>query len=474
MEDLVRYTIECASEKGVEYAEARLHVDSASAFTLTDGVPNPVQLSRERGMGVRILVDGAMGFATTNDLSKSSLDSTVEIAYRTAKASRKLIAKPIRLSEQKAEQANWETEARKPLTEVATEEKFRVLEEIEKNLQPDIVKATIPSRTLAIGDDITERYFANTEGARIHGKASRVDLLYLLTVYDPTRGIIQRIGQCGQTGGWEQLEQWDPPRLVSDEAKILGKMLREGKQAPRKELDLVLGPEVTGIICHESCGHPQEADRILGREAAQAGESYLKPEMIDYRVGTEAVNVADDPTIPNSNGFYLYDEEGVKATRRILIKEGVIKEFLHNRETGAELGVGSNGAARAVAYDREPMIRMANTFMLPGSYTDEELIEDVKEGVFIKTFMEWNIDDRRYNQRYVGLEAYLIEKGEATTPVRSPILEITTPGLYGSVDAVGKEIEFEAATCGKGEPSQGAPVWHGGPSIRLRKVRLGG
>jgi TldD protein len=88
--------------------------------------------------------------------------------------------------------------------------------------------------------------------------------------------------------------------------------------------------------------------------------------------------------------------------------------------------------------------------------------------------MEWNIDDRRYNQRYVGLEAYMIENGEVTTPVRNPILEITTPGLYGSVDAVGKEVEFEASTCGKGEPSQGAPVWHGGPSIRLRKVRLGG
>ena len=473
MEDLARYAIESASAKGANYAEARLHVDSGSAFTLTNGVPEPVQLAKERGIAVRILVDGAIGFATTNDLSKPSIENTVEIAYGTAKASRRLIAKPIRLSEQKAEQADWRTEARKPLLDVTTEEKFNVLEEIEKSLQPDIVKVAVPGRTLIVGDDITERYFANTEGARVHGKASRVNLLYLLTVYDPTKGTIQRIGQHGQTGGWEQLEQWDPSRRVSDEAKILGKMLREGRQAPRKELDVVLGPEVTGIVCHESCGHPQEADRILGREAAQAGESYLKPDMIGYQVGSEAVNVADDPTIPNSNGFYLYDEEGVKTGRRILIKEGIINDFLHNRETGAELGVASNGAARAVAYDREPMIRMANTFMLPGSYAHEELFEDIKEGVFIKTFMEWNIDDRRYNQRYVGLEAYTIENGEVTTPTRNPILEITTPGLYRSVDAVGKEVEFQAATCGKGEPSQGAPVWHGGPSIRLRKIRLG-
>ena len=212
----------------------------------------------------------------------------------------------------------------------------------------------------------------------------------------------------------------------------------------------------------------------LGREAAQAGESYVKPDMIGHRIGTGAVTVVDDPTVPNSYGFYEYDEEGVRAGRRTLIKNGIIAGFLQNRETAAELGVSSNGAARAVSYDREPIIRMANTFMLPGDYNDEELIEDVSKGVFIKTFMEWNIDDRRYNQRYVGLEAYLIENGQITSSVRNPILEITTPGLYSSVDAVGKTVEYEAATCGKGEPEQGAPVWHGGPPIRLRKVRLGG
>lgn len=474
MEDLVRRTVESASAKGVEYAEARLHIDTGSATTLSNGVPEPVQLAREKGIAVRLLVGGAMGFASTNDLSRASLDDAVETAYRTAKASKRLVAKPIRLSKDKAEQAHWETEARRSLLDVTTEEKFGVLDEIEKSLQPRVVGVTLSSRTLVLADDISERYFANTEGTRIHGTACRISLLYVLTAYEPAKGTIQRIGQHGQTGGWEQLEKWNAPGLVSEEAATLGKMLREGKQARGGEMDLILGPEVTGIVCHESCGHPQEADRILGREAAQAGESYLKPDMIGYRVGSQAVTVVDDPTVPNSYGFYTYDEEGVKASRRTLIKDGAINDFLHNRETGAELGVISNGAARAVSYDREPIIRMANTFMLPGSYTDEQLFEDVRHGIFIKTFMEWNIDDRRHNQRYVGLEAYRIQNGEITSPVRNPVLEITTPGLYSSIDAVGKEMQFEAAICGKGEPSQGAPVWHGGPAVRLRKIRLGG
>jgi TldD protein len=474
MEDLIQRAVEAASAKGVQYAEARLHIDSGSGVTLTNGKPEPVQLAKAKGIAVRVLVDGALGFACTNDLSRESLDETVEIAYRTAKASKRLVTNPVRLSKEKAEQANWETKARKPLLDVTIEKKLAVLEEIEKNLSPSVVKVDLPSRTLVLMDDITDRYFADTEGSKIHGVASRIGLLFVFTASEPGKGIIQRIGQKGETGGWERLEEWDLPKYVAEEAKSLGKILREAKQAPRGELDLVLGSEVTGIACHESCGHPQEADRILGREAAQAGESYLKPDMIGHRIGTEAVTVVDDPTVPNSYGFYEYDEEGVRAGRRTLIKNGVIAGFLQNRETAAELGVSSNGAARAVSYDREPIIRMANTFMLPGEYEEEELIEDVSKGVFIKTFMEWNIDDRRYNQRYVGLEAYLIENGQVTSAVRNPILEITTPGFYGSVDAVGKIVEYEAATCGKGEPEQGAPVWHGGPPIRLRKVRLGG
>jgi TldD protein len=474
MEDLIQRAVEAASAKGVQYAEARLHIDSGSGVTLTNGKPEPVQLAKAKGIAVRVLVDGALGFASTNDLSRESLDETVEIAYRTAKASKRLVTNPIRLSKEKAEQANWETKARKPLLDVTIEKKLAVLEEIEKNLSPSVVKVDLPSRTLVLMDDITDRYFADTEGSKIHGVASRIGLLFVFTASEPGKGIIQRIGQKGETGGWERLEAWDLPKHVAEEAKILGKILREAKQAPRGELDLVLGSEVTGIACHESCGHPQEADRILGREAAQAGESYLKPDMIGHRIGTEVVTVVDDPTIPNSYGFYEYDEEGVRASRRTLIKNGVIAGFLQNRETAAELGVSSNGAARAVSYDREPIIRMANTFMLPGDYTDDELVEDVNKGVYINTFMEWNIDDRRYNQRYVGLEAYLIENGRITSAVKNPILEITTPGFYGSVDAVGKRVEYEAATCGKGEPEQGAPVWHGGPPIRLRKVRLGG
>jgi TldD protein len=212
----------------------------------------------------------------------------------------------------------------------------------------------------------------------------------------------------------------------------------------------------------------------MGREAAQAGESYLSVSSLGMEVGSQVVNVVDDPTMPRSFGFYLYDEECVKARKRYLIKEGRINEFLQNRETAAATGTSSNAAARATSYDREPIVRMANTYMEPGDHSFEELISDIRRGVFVKNFTEWNIDDRRFNQKYVGHEAYMIEDGELGLPVRNPAIEMTTVGFFKAIDAVGNDLLYWAATCGKGDPMQGAPVWACGPTVRLRGIKLGG
>jgi TldD protein len=116
---------------------------------------------------------------------------------------------------------------------------------------------------------------------------------------------------------------------------------------------------------------------------------------------------------------------------------------------------------------------MSNTYFQPGDHSFEELLEDVKLGVFMKSYMEWNIDDMRWNMRFVGLEAYLIKDGELDIPIRNPVLEVTTKGFYSRVEAVGRELRFYPGTCGKGEPAQGVPVWFGGPDLRLTKIRLG-
>jgi TldD protein len=473
LEDLATFSVEYARSLGASYAEARIQRETGNTVILKNGNPEFSAFGDQLGVGIRVLANGALGFAATNRLEKSNLRRVVESALKMARASSTLVKKRIRMSEARAFRDRYEVRAKKDAESVSVEDKLRLLLEADKALVKD-GRGALPARLLQLGDGVTEKTYVNSDGASIISIVPRVSIFYALTAITKGSGTAQRVSQLGESKGWEAVEGWDLPGHLSREGSILVDILEKARKPPEGEVDLVLGSEVVGIICHESCGHPCEADRILGREAAQAGESFVKQDMLGTKIGSDSVTIVDDPTLPNSYGFYLYDEEGIKARRRELIKNGIFANFLHNRETAAEMGTESNGSARSAAYNREPIVRMANTYMQPGDYRFEELLEGIKRGVYIKTFMEWNIDDKRFNQRYVGLEAYRVRNGELGELVRNPVLEITTPGLFHSVDAVSKNVGYSAASCGKGDPMQGIPVYTGGGEVRLRKVRLGG
>ncbi len=278
--------------------------------------------------------------------------------------------------------------------------------------------------------------------------------------------------EWGASGGWEKKDDWNLLEVLPDEVVMLKNQIEKGKRVGPGKYDLVCGPEVVGIASHESCGHPMEADRILGREMSQAGRSFVSPDMVGQKVGSEYATVIDDPTVPGTYGYYAYDQEGVKARPRYLYKKGLINEFLQNRETASRFGIQSNGSSRCETYLREPIVRMANTFVAPGDFQEDELIGSIKQGVLMRSFTEWNIDDKRYNQKYVSREAYFIKDGELAGPARKCTLEITTPGFWGAIDAVSRKVELSSGECGKGDPMQGMAVTNGGPMIRLREVSL--
>ena len=123
-------------------------------------------------------------------------------------------------------------------------------------------------------------------------------------------------------------------------------------------------------------------------------------------------------------------------------------------------------------YDVEPMLRMSNTYVESGNSSEEEIIEETKKGIYMKSYMQWNIDDKRFHQRYTGSEAYLIENGKLTKPVFAPVMEVTTPTLWSSIDMIGKKVEMYAGNCGKGQPMQGIPVYFGGPMMRLKNITI--
>jgi TldD protein len=467
-EEIVDFALECARSKKIEYAEVRAHNQVQDGLMLRDGVVEAVVSAVDSGFCVRIIADGGMGFASTNKWTREEAKDVAGMAFKYANSANR--KEKLVFAEEKGVKTKWVVDQKKKMENVSLEERISALVEVDRALASSKVK--IAATTSSCSTSLITKYFVNSEGSRISSYVPRIGAYVFITVAEQGK-TEQAYEQFGYSGGWEAFSKWKIPEKMVNDAKVLKSVITEAKTVKPGNMDLVCGSEVTGIAAHESCGHPMEADRILGREMSQAGRSFIYKGgqyWIGTRIGSKAVTVVDDPTVENSYGYYKYDDEGVKARRRFLYKEGVINEFLHNRESAAKLDTSSNGSSRSVNYDREAIVRMANTFVLPGEFTEEELIEDVNHGVYMKSFTEWNIDDKRFNQRYVGREAYLIENGELKHPVSRPVIETTTLKFWTAVDAVSRKVEFDAATCGKGDPEQGIPVYTGGPCIRLRRV----
>jgi TldD protein len=461
-------------ELGAQYVEARFQDDYRVSVSTRNDKVLAVTSSRRSGVGIRVLVNGSLGFASTNSTTLSDILEVIELAVSQAKATSKLRKKPIEFSDEKLGDGKYSVDEKRSLLGLNVEEMIKLAMEIYRAAKSSVKEAKLPFFLTDIRLHIQEKLVVTSDGARVESRVPRLYITSSLTIMHPQKGTLQRSIEFGGSGGAELVEKWNPVKTISEEQARLEKVLLRGVAPPSEKVPVVLGPEVVGLIAHESAGHPLEADRILGREAAQAGESYVKPEYIgSFRVGNRYATVIDDPTIPNSYGFFLYDDEGVKARPRFLYKEGLINEPLHNRHTARIFNTKSNGAARSMDYASEPIVRMSNTYIAPGDMDFDELIEDIDLGVYVKSYMEWNIDDVRWNQRYVGLEAYTIRKGELDEPVRNPVLEFTTGWFYSSILGVDKNLEFYPGTCGKGEPSQGVPVWFGGPNVKLSRMKIG-
>ncbi len=469
--DLASFSVGEAGRLGASYAEARMHGSVGSGFMLKNGEPQPSVMGDSFGMGIRVIFRGALAFGATNTLERSAVKALTEQTMRMAKGSAGLVKKKVRLEDEPAVHAKVVAPEKEKIEGADAAWLKSLLMEIDRRIQAG-KGPKIPNRMLMASSDLDEKYYVNSDGSEVQSRIPRVFFFGILTAIENGE-VAQRMIQQAETGGLEVVERLRLVSKVEREARTLRRVLGQAKKLQPGIMDVILSPELSGIAAHESVGHPQEADRVLGREGAQAGESYLKKDSIGFKVGSPEANISDDPTLIHSNGYSPIDDEGVRATKRRMIVGGRVTEFLQNRSSAAELHARDNGAARSADFNREPIIRMSNTFVEPGDYATEELVKEVRNGIYFTSFTEWNIDDKRLNQRYVGLEAYRITQGELGEMVKAPVLEITTPALWGSVKGRSKRLEFEAAVCGKGDPMQGIPVWTGGPDTLLSKVRIG-
>jgi len=462
LEDLAEFVVDYASKLRATYVDVRVEEHYDETIEVMNGVPEKHIVIRKKGAGIRVLAEGAWGFQSTTNLTRESLKRATEIAFKVAKASAKHVKEPVELAPIKIVKDHVKVKIKKDIEDIDAEKKLDQCIEWDKSMKiSDEVKRTSTSFSCVK----VNKLFASSEGALI--KFENQVLWVFFSSFAKRGDLIQSYERAeGGSGGLEVLEG----TKVNEIAQMVGKKsveLLDAEAAPKMEKTYaVMDPDYVALLVHEIVGHPSEADRILEREAAWAGTTWWKG-LEGQKIGSDLFTVYDDPTVEGTLGFYLYDDEGTPARRKVLIENGVLKERMHSRETAAIFGVEPNAGMRAITYEFIPLIRMSNTFIAKGDWKRGEIIEETKRGVYVIGMKQPSIDDKRYNWTISAQEGYLIENGELTKHLRDIALMAIAPEFFKSVDAVGNDLEIRSVPgCGKGTPMQGLYVGNGGPTIR--------
>jgi len=468
-EDLAHFAIDHAAQLGAEYADARLESHYNELATVANGKVERAVINQKKGIGIRILVKGAWGFQSTTNLTKAGVKEAVNIAFKIAKASSRHVSKPVKLAPAKAYQDSYATEVKVDLEDIAFEDKLKQFLQWEKELHTskNVIRGLIRYTGIKIA-----KLFMNSQGANIKFENT---LTWAILKADAKRGALtQYYAQTiGHSGGYEIFDQKAMDKVAVETGRKAVSLLKAKAAKMEKDATVILEPNYVALLVHEIVGHPSEADRVLGREAAWAGTTWWAGK-IGEKIGSKYCTVYDDPTIPKTFGFYRYDDEGVKAERKTLIEKGVLKGHMQSRETAAEFGVKPNASMRAITFEYIPLIRMSNTFFADGDWSYEEMLEETKHGYLVIRMRHPSIDDQRYNWTISAQEGYEIKNGELTTHLRDVQLTSTAPKFFKSIDAASKKGEiYPLPGCGKGDPLQGLYVGNGGPYIRGVATVLG-
>ncbi|MEM2281425.1 MAG: TldD/PmbA family protein [Candidatus Bathyarchaeia archaeon] len=459
LKDALSKVVEMAVQKfGAEYAEARAQKLFKTMLTVKEEKVEAAREGIEKGVALRVLVNGAWGFASVGSFDVDMLVEAVAQACKMAKAAGLKLKSPIRLVESKTIEDCVLVKPKKNPAEISIEDKIKTTLAMAKTVLgfDNRVKGCRVDYLDLVGTSL----FLNSEGTCIEQDKLYVWSRILATAREKDVYTFSR-EEVGSTAGYEVFDV-ETPEVVGERVAKRAVDQLKAKTPRGGTFPAVLGPNVVGVFVHEAFGHLAEADLTL------SGSVLMNK--LGKRVASEVVTIYDDGTIEGAFGSFRYDDEGVPAQRTLLVKDGVVVGLMHSRETAHKFNMQPTGNARAEDFRVEPIIRMRNTFMAPRDYTFEELIEDVKFGYYFKSFRggQANLD----GTFQVGIqEGYGIVKGEIGSPVRNASISGNTLETLHKVDAVGKDFELWPGRCGKG---QTAFVCDGGPHIRVWEVLVGG
>ncbi len=478
MKDYLDRALNQAQLHGVQYADVRLVQNLTEMLVVKDGRVDTINFAESIGIGVRTLVDGAWGFASSHDLSMPEIDRIAALAINIARSSGTVRGDEVDLGPRVTSQGTYRTPVEIDPFSLSTGEKLDALFSTDKEMsRVEGVRVRRGNLTFIKED----KWFANTEGAfteqSIYEAGGGIYAIAVGGGEVQSRSYPSSFGRQQVTAGWEAVLNWDLPGNAERIASEAVALLTADPCPSGLTTTLILGGDQLALQVHESCGHPIELDRVYGTEAAYAGTSFLTPEKLDtFQYGSEVVNITAESQRPLGLGTFGWDDEGVPAQLTPIVKDGLFVGYLMSRETASRLGKASNGCMRASGWDRTPLIRMTNVSLEPGTWKFEDLIADTDEGIFMETNRSWSIDDRRYNFQFGTEIGYEIKNGKLGRMLRNPTYTGITPQFWNSCDAVADEdswVMYGTPNCGKGQPSQIAHTGHGAAPARFRDVRVG-
>ena len=480
MKDFAQWSLDTALARGASYAEARVEDIRERYLSTKNGRTSQVRESQSCGLGIRVIVDGAWGFASTDDLTRSGVDRAAALAVEIACASALCKKQPVELAPEDKHVDKWLAPCKIDPFTVPVSSCLELLLKVDAELRRvegvTLAEAAMDFRHI-------EQLFLSTSGSDIYQSKTQTGAGFVATSFAGNeiqkRSYPNSFGGQYQNKGYELIEELD---LVGNAPRHAEECvaLHKADQCPAGVRDIILGSSQLGLQIHESIGHPIELDRVLGAEANYAGMSFLTVDKLNnLKYGSDIVNVVADATPAHGPGLgtFAYDDEGVPAHATPIIKDGQFVGYLTSRETAAAIGQQrSNGTMRAESWNRLPIIRMTNVSILPVKGTLEELIGSTDDGIYMETNRSWSIDDRRYNFQFGTEIGWEIKGGKKTRMLKNPSYGGITTEFWNACDAVcGPEewVLWGTPNCGKGQPMQTMGTGHGASPARFRQIKVG-
>jgi TldD protein len=478
MRELTERALDTATSLGATYADTRVVRRVDESIAIKTGRVEGVASGESEGFGVRVIVDGAWGFASSHVLTMAEADRVAGEAVRIARASATALRDPADLADRPVANGTYETPVQEDPFAVPLEQKIG-----------DLLAADDAARRVK-GIAFTEsmyaaqrewKTFAASDGSYTEQTITHVGSAVEANAVEGDEH--QRRSYPDSGGGW-QAAGYEFIRGL-DLAKQSGPLAEEAvalltaPQCPSGRFTIILDPSQLYLQVHESCGHPTELDRVFGTEASYAGTSFLTTDKLDegFRYGSDLITIVADATATGGMGTFGWDDEGVEAQAVPLIQEGIFVGYLSSRETAPRIGRTSGGAMRADGWNRIPLIRMTNINLLPQpGMSLDEIVADTDDGLYLASNRSWSIDDRRLNFQFATEVAYEVKGGKKGRLFKNPTYTGITYQFWRSCDAVGDErsyVMLGTPNCGKGEPGQTGHVGHAVPGARFRDVQVG-